>query len=456
MAIITPRTLSGFMELAPKDQILFEKVKQKLEETYQMFGFFPIDTPVLEHSNILLAKAGGETEKQIYRFNKGDTDMTMRFDLTVPLAKYVAKNAGELTFPVKRYQIGKVYRGERAQQGRFREFYQADIDIIGDENLSIANDAEVPSIMYRVFTGLGLSDFTIRINNRKILNGLFAMLGLSDIATDVMRIIDKIDKIGKDNVEAELVDLGVSKDAADTILELLTFKGTNEEVLDRLKTFAGKNEMLDSGVSELCEVIYYIDKFGVPAGNYRVDLSIARGLDYYTGTVYETTFNRHPEIGSICSGGRYDNLAEYYTKKKLPGVGMSIGLTRLFYILNEFDYLNRDLDTVADLLIIPMTDDMASAVEISGVMREAGIRTQIYLEKKKFKHKIGYADKLGIPYAMFLGEDEINGNVVTIKNMKAAEGDTDKQVTVPVNEAVEFIKSGLAKNNSEKCIKLGE
>ena len=456
MAIITPRTLSGFMELAPKDQILFEKVKQKLEETYQMFGFFPIDTPVLEHSNILLAKAGGETEKQIYRFNKGDTDMTMRFDLTVPLAKYVAKNAGELTFPFKRYQIGKVYRGERAQQGRFREFYQADIDIIGDENLSIANDAEVPSIMYRVFTGLGLSDFTIRINNRKILNGLFAMLGLSDIATDVMRIIDKIDKIGKDNVEAELVDLGVSKDAADTTLELLTFKGTNEEVLDRLKTFAGKNEMLDSGVSELCEVIYYIDKFGVPAGNYRVDLSIARGLDYYTGTVYETTFNRHPEIGSICSGGRYDNLAEYYTKKKLPGVGMSIGLTRLFYILNEFDYLNRDLDTVADLLIIPMTDDMASAVEISGVMREAGIRTQIYLEKKKFKHKIGYADKLGIPYAMFLGEDEINGNVVTIKNMKAAEGDTDKQVTVPVNEAVEFIKSGLAKNNSEKCIKLGE
>lgn len=456
MAIITPRTLSGFMELAPKDQILFEKVKQKLEETYQMFGFFPIDTPVLEHSNILLAKAGGETEKQIYRFNKGDTDMTMRFDLTVPLAKYVAKNAGELTFPFKRYQIGKVYRGERAQQGRFREFYQADIDIIGDENLSIANDAEVPSIMYRVFTGLGLSDFTIRINNRKILNGLFAMLGLSDIATDVMRIIDKIDKIGKDNVEAELVDLGVSKDAADTILELLTFKGTNEEVLDRLKTFAGKNEMLDSGVSELCEVIYYIDKFGVPAGNYRVDLSIARGLDYYTGTVYETTFNRHPEIGSICSGGRYDNLAEYYTKKKLPGVGMSIGLTRLFYILNEFDYLNRDLDTVADLLIIPMTDDMASAVEISGVMREAGIRTQIYLEKKKFKHKIGYADKLGIPYAMFLGEDEINGNVVTIKNMKAAEGDTDKQVTVPVNEAVWFIKSGLAKNNSEKCIKLGE
>lgn len=456
MAIITPRTLSGFMELAPKDQILFEKVKQKLEETYQMFGFFPIDTPVLEHSNILLAKAGGETEKQIYRFNKGDTDMTMRFDLTVPLAKYVAKNAGELTFPFKRYQIGKVYRGERAQQGRFREFYQADIDIIGDENLSIANDAEVPSIMYRVFTGLGLSDFTIRINNRKILNGLFAMLGLSDIATDVMRIIDKIDKIGKDNVEAELVDLGVSKDAADTILELLTFKGTNEEVLDRLKTFAGKNEMLDSGVSELCEVIYYIDKFGVPAGNYRVDLSIARGLDYYTGTVYETTFNRHPEIGSICSGGRYDNLAEYYTKKKLPGVGMSIGLTRLFYMLNEFDYLNRDLDTVADLLIIPMTDDMASAVEISGVMREAGIRTQIYLEKKKFKHKIGYADKLGIPYAMFLGEDEINGNVVTIKNMKAAEGDTDKQVTVPVNEAVEFIKSGLAKNNSEKCIKLGE
>ena len=405
MKIITPKNLSGFMELPPKEQVLFEKIKQKLEETYRLFGFYPIDTPVLERSEILLAKTGGDTEKQIYRFSKGDTDMAMRFDLTVPLAKYVAKNYSELTFPFKRYQIGKVYRGERAQQGRFREFYQADIDIIGDGDLSVVNDAEVPSIMYQVFTGLGLHDFTIRLNNRKVLNGLFEMYGLSEIATDVMRVIDKLEKIGEESVKAELSEMNVPAEASDGLLALLTFKGSNSEILEKLKGFAGRSEKLDLGVQELSEVVYYMDKFGVPQENYRVDLTIARGLDYYTGTVYETTFNRHPELGSICSGGRYDNLAEFYTKKKLPGVGMSIGLTRLFYILNEFDYLNRVLATSADVLVIPMTEDMAAAVEISAKLRAQGISTQIYFEKKKFKHKISYADKLSIPYAMFLGED---------------------------------------------------
>ena len=405
MKIITPKNLSGFMELPPKEQVLFEKIKQKLEETYRLFGFYPIDTPVLERSEILLAKTGGDTEKQIYRFSKGDTDMAMRFDLTVPLAKYVAKNYSELTFPFKRYQIGKVYRGERAQQGRFREFYQADIDIIGDGDLSVVNDAEVPSIMYQVFTGLGLHDFTIRLNNRKVLNGLFEMYGLSEIATDVMRVIDKLEKIGEESVKAELSEMNAPAEASDGLLALLTFKGSNSEILEKLKGFAGRSERLDLGVQELSEVVYYMDKFGVPQENYRVDLTIARGLDYYTGTVYETTFNRHPELGSICSGGRYDNLAEFYTKKKLPGVGMSIGLTRLFYILNEFDYLNRALATSADVLVIPMTEDMAAAVEISAKLRAQGISTQIYFEKKKFKHKISYADKLSIPYAMFLGED---------------------------------------------------
>lgn len=454
MNIITPKNLSGFMELPPKEQVLFEKIKQKMEETYHLFGFYPIDTPVLERSEILLAKTGGDTGKQIYRFSKGDTDMAMRFDLTVPLAKYVAKNYSELTFPFKRYQIGKVYRGERAQQGRFREFYQADIDIIGDGALSVVNDAEVPSIMYQVFTGLGLRDFTIRLNNRKVLNGLFEKYGLSESATDVMRVIDKLDKIGEENVKAELAEMSVPAEVSDELLALLTFKGSNSEILEKLKAFSGSSEMLDLGVQELSEVVYYMDKFGVPQENYRVDLTIARGLDYYTGTVYETTFNRHPEIGSICSGGRYDNLAEFFTKKKLPGVGMSIGLTRLFYILNEFDYLNCSLATSADVLVIPMTEDMAAAVEISAKLREKGISMQIYFEKKKFKHKIAYADKLSIPYAIFLGEDELKENKVTLKKMFAAEDDENKQCTVSLTEAEAVILDGLKTLRQGACIQV--
>ncbi len=454
MNMITPKNLSGFMELAPKDQVLFERIKRKLEETYQMYGFYPIDTPVLERSEILLAKTGGDTEKQIYRFSKGDTDMAMRFDLTVPLAKYVAKNYSELTFPFKRYQIGKVYRGERAQQGRFREFYQADIDIVGDGELSVVNDAEVPAIMYQVFTGLGLSEFVIRLNNRKILNGLFELYGLGERTTEVMRIIDKLEKIGADNVKAELGELGVAAEAADALLDLLAFQGTNAQILEKLGALTGRNERFDLGVQELSEVLYYLERFGVPQEYFRADLTIARGLDYYTGTVYETTFLRHPEIGSICSGGRYDNLAGFYTKKKLPGVGMSIGLTRLFYILNEFEYLNRGLSAPADVLVIPMTDDMTSAVEISSQLRLSGIRAQIYFEKKKFKHKIGYADKLGIPYAIFLGEDELREHKVTLKKLFAGEDDADKQVTVTLDEAAALIRNGIAALGEGRCIEV--
>lgn len=454
MNMITPKNLSGFMELAPKDQVLFERIKRKLEETYQMYGFYPIDTPVLERSEILLAKTGGDTEKQIYRFSKGDTDMAMRFDLTVPLAKYVAKNYSELTFPFKRYQIGKVYRGERAQQGRFREFYQADIDIVGDGELSVVNDAEVPAIMYQVFTGLGLSEFVIRLNNRKILNGLFELYGLGERTTEVMRIIDKLEKIGADNVKAELGELGVAAEAADALLDLLAFQGTNAQILEKLGALTGRNERFDLGVQELSEVLYYLERFGVPQEYFRADLTIARGLDYYTGTVYETTFLRHPEIGSICSGGRYDNLAGFYTKKKLPGVGMSIGLTRLFYILNEFEYLNRGLSAPADVLVIPMTDDMTSAVEISSQLRFGGIRAQIYFEKKKFKHKIGYADKLGIPYAIFLGEDELREHKVTLKKLFAGEDDADKQVTVTLDEAAALIRNGIAALGEGRCIEV--
>ena len=445
--IITPRTLSGFMELPPQEQVLFERIKRTLETTYQMYGFFPIDTPVLEYSEILLAKQAGETEKQVYRFKKGDKDIAMRFDLTVPLAKYAAKNYSALTFPFKRYAIGKVYRGERAQKGRFREFYQADIDIIGDGSLSIVNDAEIPSIIYTIFTDLGLSNFTIRLNNRKVLNGLFEMNGLSENATDIMRIIDKIDKIGVEETKSELIGSGMEENTADTLLELMTYKDTNENILAKLETYTGSNETFDLGYQELKDVVYYIGKFGVPESNYRIDLSIARGLDYYTGTVYETFVDDHPEIGSVCSGGRYDNLAEYYTKKNLPGVGMSIGLTRFFYVLNEYQYLNTKLNAPADVLIIPMTEDMSSAVSISARLRKEGLRTQIYMEKKKFKAKISYANKLSIPYAMFLGEDEIRDDKVTVKNMY-----TGDQVTVSLDEAITVMQESLAGLEAEAII----
>lgn len=434
--IIEPRTLSGFMELLPKDQVIFEKIKSEMEKVYQKYGFFPLDTPVLEDSRILLAKAGGETEKQIYRFNKGDTDLTMRFDLTVPLAKYVAKNYSELTFPFRRYQIGKVYRGERAQKGRFREFYQADIDIVGDGSLSIVNDAEIPSIIYNLFKNLGIEDFVIRINNRKVLNGLFDNFGVKESAVDILRIIDKIDKIGRDNVAKELVELNVPETTVNEMLDILTFDGSNEEKVDRLKSFAGCNEVFDAGLEELTTVIGYIAGFGVPSDYYKIDLSIARGLDYYTGTVYETFIKNHPEYGSVCSGGRYDNLAGYYTKKSLPGVGISIGLTRLFYVLCENDFLNRAHESQIEALVIPMTEDMNYAVKTATELRRAGINTQIYLEEGKFKKKLTYGSRLTIPFCVILGSDEIEAGQVTIKNMS-----TGDQKTTDLPEAVAIINS---------------
>lgn len=434
--IVEPRTLSGFMELLPKDQVIFEKIKSEMEKVYQKYGFFPLDTPVLEDSRILLAKAGGETEKQIYRFNKGDTDLTMRFDLTVPLAKYVAKNYSELTFPFRRYQIGKVYRGERAQKGRFREFYQADIDIVGDGSLSIVNDAEIPSIIYNLFKNLGIEDFVIRINNRKVLNGLFDNFGVKESAVDILRIIDKIDKIGRDNVAKELVELNVPETTVNEMLDILTFDGSNEEKVDRLKSFAGCNEVFDAGLEELTTVIGYIAGFGVPSDYHKIDLSIARGLDYYTGTVYETFIKNHPEYGSVCSGGRYDNLAGYYTKKSLPGVGISIGLTRLFYVLCENDFLNRAHESQIEALVIPMTEDMNYAVKTATELRRAGINTQIYLEEGKFKKKLTYGSRLTIPFCVILGSDEIEAGQVTIKNMS-----TGDQKTTDLQEAVAIINS---------------
>ena len=450
MAKMTPRTLSGFMELLPAPQQQMERIMEVLRRTYSLYGFTPLDTPVIESSDVLLAKGGGETEKQIYRFQKGDADLSLRFDLTVPLAKYVALHYNDLTFPFRRYQIGKVYRGERAQRGRFREFYQADIDIIGDGKLSIVNEAEIPSIIYKTFSTLGLKRFQIRVNNRKILNGFYAMLGLTEKSGDIMRTVDKLDKIGPEKVKAILMDeeIALTEEQADEILKFIAITGTNEEVLAALEGYKGRNEVFDEGLTELNTVVKYLAAFGVPAENFAVDLTIARGLDYYTGTVYETTLLDHPEIGSVCSGGRYDNLAEYYTDKQLPGVGISIGLTRLFYVLGEQGMLNPDLPTApADVLILPMTDDLSAAIGFATALRENGIRAQIHGENKKFKQKISYADKLGIPYVIFLGEDEINAGVVACKDMS-----TGEQTMLEPAATIYRIKAGLAEKEKGAVI----
>ncbi len=444
MERVKPRTLSGFMELLPQKQEKLERMMKILRDTYSLYGFAPLDTPAIEDAQILLAKGGGETEKQIYRFQKGDSDLALRFDLTVPLAKYVALHYNELAFPFRRYQISKVYRGERAQRGRFREFYQADIDIIGDGKLDVLNEAEIPAIIYRVFRGFGLTRFQIRVNNRKILNGFYAMLGLSEKSGEIMRTVDKLDKIGADKVRTILIeDNGLSGEQAEEILKFIAISGTNAQVLQALAGYEGKNETFDLGLQELKTVTANLAAFGVPEENFAVDLTIARGLDYYTSTVYETTLLDHPQIGSVCSGGRYDDLAGYYTDKALPGVGISIGLTRLFYVLDEQGLLNPELPSApADALVLPMTEDPAAAISLAETLRSRGVRVQLYCEQKKFKQKMSYADKLGVPYAVLLGEDEIAENVCSVKNMT-----TGEQVKLSAEAAADHILKGLAANN---------
>ena len=448
---VQPRTLSGFMELLPRQQMVMERIMEILRETYSLYGFTPLDTPIIEASEVLLAKGGGETEKQIYRFTKGDADLALRFDLTVPLAKYVALHYNDLSFPFRRYQIGKVYRGERAQRGRFREFYQADIDIIGDGKLDVTNEAEIPAIIYQVFTRLGLHRFQIRVNNRKILNGFYAMLGLTDKAGDIMRTVDKLDKIGAEKVRDLLTaeDIGLTADQAGEILAFIAIQGSNQQVLSALESYRGRNKVFDQGLDELHTVVKYLSAFGVPEKNFAVDLTIARGLDYYTGTVYETTMLDHPEIGSVCSGGRYDNLAEYYTDKQLPGVGISIGLTRLFYVLQEQGMLNEALNSApADALILPMTGDLGPAAALATQLRQAGVRTQLYTEQKKFKQKMTYADRIGVPYVLFLGDDEIAQGTVSVKDMA-----TGEQVALLAAEAAEYLQKGLAGQGNVSPIK---
>ena len=444
MDIIKPRTLSGFMELLPDKQIRFEKMVEILRSTYASYGFAPLDTPAIEDAQILLAKGGGETEKQIYRFQKGDSDLALRFDLTVPLAKYVALHCNDLAFPFRRFQISKVYRGERAQRGRFREFYQADIDIIGDGKLDILNEAEIPAIIYKVFKGFGLNRFQIRVNNRKILTGFYEMLDLREKSGDIMRTVDKLDKIGPDKVKAILLeDCGLTQEQAGEILRFIAIRGTNAEVISALEGYTGRSETFDQGLAELKAVTANLAAFGVPGENFAVDLTIARGLDYYTGTVYETTLLDHPEIGSVCSGGRYDNLAGYYIEKQLPGVGISIGLTRLFYVLDEQGLLNPELPSApADALVLPMTADAAPAIALAEAIRSQGLKVQLYCEQKKFKQKMAYADKLGVPFAILLGEDEIAEGKCSVKDMRSGQ-----QLKLTAEEAAVHIKSALHSSN---------
>lgn len=432
---VEARTLPGFMELLPKEQILFNQMKEKIQKSYEKFGFLPLDTPIIEMANVLLAKAGGETEKQIYRFQKGDNDLALRFDLTVPLAKYITEYYNELSFPFRRYQIGKVYRGERPQKGRFREFYQCDIDIIGDGELSIINDAEMPSIIYNTIRELGFEDFTICINNRKILNGLFQELNQEELSVDIMRIIDKLEKIGEENVKASLTELGVKEDAIEKIIKFIRIDGTTDEKLQELEKLGFTSELFKQGLQELKQVVTYVRAFGVPDSNFKVDLTIARGLDYYTGTVYETFLNEYREIGSVCSGGRYDNLAEFYTDRKLPGVGVSIGLTRLFYKLNELNAIEVNKKSIAELLVLPMTENIEKVIEIGSTIREAGISTEIYLEDKKIKAKFKYADRLQIPYVAVIGDDEIANGKIALKDMQ-----TGVQENLTIQEVIEKLK----------------
>ena len=452
MEKIKPRTLSGFMELLPPHQVYFNDMVRKLQEAFSLYGFTPLDMPLMEAAEILLAKGGGETEKQVYTLSKGDTDLALRYEHTTSLAKYVALNYSRLAFPFRRFEIGKVYRGERAQRGRFREFYQADIDIIGDGGLDILNEAEIPSVIYRCFKSLGLERFIIRINNRKALSGFFDIIGVGGQATDVMRVVDKLDKIGVEKLTATLTDdLGLTEEQVSAIMDYVTHKGDPFEILDK---YRGKNELFDQGADELAAVRRHITGLGVPDTHFKIDLAIARGLDYYTGTVYETYLLDYPEVGAICAGGRYDNLAGCFTDRNLPGVGIAIGLTRLFYILQEQELLNELVLTApADVLIIPMTDDLSHAVKLAAAMREAGLRTQIYGENKKFKVKVAYADKLNIPFVAFLGEDELASGKITLKDMSSGEQTAyaPEALMASVSEKIKTLRSGAPiKEKQEK------
>lgn len=421
---INTKPLPGMMELLPEEQIEFDRIMGVIKKHHARFGFVPIDTPIIERSETLLAKAGGETEKQIYRFNKGDNDLSLRFDLTVPTARFVAENFGELQFPFKRSQIGKVYRGERAQRGRFREFYQYDIDVIGRDKLSIKYDAEVIAVIYEIFRELNFGEFIIRISNRNLATGLLKSLKLEDKTSEILGLIDRAEKISSEEFDEQLAALKVG-DSAQKIKQFINISGDNSEIFAQLEQISielNDNSQFKKGISELKEVITILNVMGVEERFFKVDTLIIRGLDYYTGTIFETNLLAHKEIGSVSSGGRYDNLSEYYSKEKLPGVGASIGLTRLFWCLRDLGLLSFSSKTPAEFLIIPFSNnELPKAFEIAKSLRDKGENVEVLLEEMKITKAFKFADKRGVKFTLALGAQEITDNSFKFKNMATGE-----------------------------------
>lgn len=450
MSLIAPRTPPGTMELSPRRQVAFQRMLDVIRRGYERFGFLPVETPVFELSDVLLTKSGGETEKQVYfvqstgAIQQGHKpELALRFDLTVPLARYVAERERDLAFPFRRYQMQRVYRGERAQRGRFREFYQCDVDVVGKDSLPLICDAEPPAVIHHVFTELNFGGFTINVNNRKILLGLLQGLGVGEPERRalVLREIDKLDKLDRDKVRANLIGepLNVDEDAADSILSLIAEKTETDETLARLRAMNVDDPLFLQGVAELAEVIDGMRALGVPDSSFRINLAIARGLDYYTGTVYETFLNDHPGIGSVCSGGRYENLAGYYTKSKLPGVGISIGATRLFYQLSEAGLID-DGGATAQVMVAQADPSMrAAAFAAAAALRAAGVNTEVNLDGGKLAKQFKYADKIGVPLVAVLGPDEYARGAVTLKSMT-----TGEQAEVPLAELPQRVAALLA------------
>jgi histidyl-tRNA synthetase len=451
MALTQARTMPGVLELLPLDQIAFQRMLDVIRRNYERFGFLPVETPVMEYSDVLLTKTGGETERQVYfvqstgALEQGEKpELALRFDLTVPLARYVAEHEHSLSFPFRRYQMQRVYRGEKNQRGRFREFYQCDIDVIGKDSLSIRYDAELPAVIYSVFRELNIGAFTIQLNNRKLMRGYFESLGVTDPEqqTLVLREVDKLDKRGADYVRETLTGeaFGMSAEAAQKVLDFVQVRSTSlQDAYNKLDALGAGPEVMEQGRAELKEVLGLIHAFGVPETHYALNLSIARGLDYYTGTVYETTLNDHPQIGSICSGGRYENLAGQYTKSHLPGVGISIGLTRLYWQLRDAGLVGTARSTV-DVLITQMdVAQLPAYLALAGELRTAGIATEVVLDGGKLGKQFKYADRAGIRFVIVLGEDELTKGVVTVKDLRR-----EDQFEVSRSELIKTLRVELA------------
>jgi len=432
--MIKPRTPPGVMELLPRDQIAFQRMLDTIRRTFEGFGFLPIETPVFELSETLLTKSGGETERQVYfvqstgaleKAAEGLPELALRFDLTVPLARYVAEHEHDLAFPFRRYQMQRVYRGERAQRGRFREFYQCDIDVIGKDSLSPRYDAEVPAVISAVFAALDIGEFTIQLNHRKLLRGYFEGQGIDDTRQmTVLREIDKLDKRGEDAVRATLTgeDFGLSDDVAERLLAFSRVRSTgHDDALAKLDALGAGTGLFEEGRTELRNLLNQLRALGVPESRYALNLSIARGLDYYTGMVYETVLDAHPQIGSICSGGRYDNLASHYTKSKLPGVGISIGLTRLFWQLRDAGLI-ATADSSVDVLVTLLDDaSLPATLALSQRLRSSGLNVETQLEPRKLAKQMQYADRAGIRFVVIRGEDEASKGVVAVKDLRRGE-----------------------------------